>query len=220
MVKAEKSSIDNAWPVKGLPVDAAFRQLVPDLWQAYIQAPTPQSDSGEIDTSQKDAAGSALKAELHRRMENGYELWGRRGSPVAPDESIPASALRWLNFDYEEQTAAGEGEKFFDLHLRHGQVSRPPTPATASPETHSADQRLSRPKSNAYRGAQRIRARTVLKRLFPGGGYPTEAEVSSLDLWDRFCTEYDRLEAQAEPPSKFSRPSKETVLREVGRKDD
>ena len=44
-----------------------------------------------------------------------------------------------------------------------------------------------------YRGAQGIRARVVLRRIYPGGKYPTEEEVSTPDLWCRFCAEYDRV---------------------------
>ena len=89
---------------------------------------------------------------------------------------------------------------------------------TASPEIRNTDPRPSRRRS-AYQGSQRIRARVVLKRLF-SGEYPTEAEVSTPDLWIRFCAEYDRVEGKAKPPSKLGCPSIETLLREVGRKDD
>ena len=71
-------------------------------------------------------------------------------------------------------------------------------------------------RKGGYRGAQRTRARVVLRRIYPGGNYPTDEEVSTPDLWDRFCAEYDRIEGKSS--SKLGRPSKDTVLREVGRK--
>ena len=70
-------------------------------------------------------------------------------------------------------------------------------------------------RKGSYRGTQRIRARVVLWRIYPGGKYPAEEEVSTPDLWDRFCAEYDRVEKLN---SKLGRPSKDTVLRVVGRR--
>ena len=72
-------------------------------------------------------------------------------------------------------------------------------------------------RKGSYRGAQRTRARVVLRRIYPGGNYPTEEEVAKPDLCCLFCKEYDRVEGKS-PPSKLGMPSKETVLREVGRK--
>jgi hypothetical protein len=54
--------------------------------------------------------------------------------------------------------------------------------------------------------------------MFPNG-YPTEEEVSTPDLWDRFGAEYARVEGKEVPPSKLGMPSIKTVLREVGRTD-
>ena len=76
----------------------------------------------------------------------------------------------------------------------------------------------SRRRRGGYQGAQRRRARVVLRRLFPKG-YPTEEEVSNPDAWVRFCREYERVEAKSLPPSKLGRPSQETMLREMGRQD-
>ena len=71
-------------------------------------------------------------------------------------------------------------------------------------------------RKGSYRGAQSTRARVVLRRIYRDENYPTEEEVSSPDLWDRFCAEYDRVEGKSN--SKLGRPSKDTVMREVGRK--
>jgi hypothetical protein len=65
-------------------------------------------------------------------------------------------------------------------------------------------------------GPQRVRARKVLRRIF-GEDYPTEEELSTPDLLKKFRAEYSRMEGGS--PSKPGRPSNETVLREVGRKD-
>jgi hypothetical protein len=73
-------------------------------------------------------------------------------------------------------------------------------------------------KRGSYKAAQRIRARAVLRRIFTDGDDPTEEELSSNDLWDQFCNEYDRVEAKAKSPSKYGMPSRDTVLREVGRR--
>jgi hypothetical protein len=71
-------------------------------------------------------------------------------------------------------------------------------------------------RKGSYRGAQRTRARVVLRRIYRDDNYPTEEEVSTPDLWDRFCAEYDRAEGKS--TSKLGRPSKDTVLRVVGRR--
>jgi hypothetical protein len=89
-------------------------------------------------------------------------------------------------------------------------------------ETASTDAqpqpRSSRKRKNQGSGPQRRRARVVLKRLWPKE-YPTEEEVSDVDLLDRFAKEYEKVEGQANPPSKYGKPSPATVLREVGRRD-
>ena len=52
-------------------------------------------------------------------------------------------------------------------------------------------------RTGRYRGAQPIRARLVLRKIYPGGDYPTEEEVSTPDLWCRFCEKYKRIEGKA-----------------------
>jgi len=99
------------------------------------------------------------------------------------------------------------------------QDQRQPQQPTNEREPNSGDVRASKRRRNSGGGAQRRRARVVLKRLWPNG-YPTEEEVSTPDLLERFGAEYDRVEGKANPPSKLGIPSPATVLREVGRKDD
>jgi hypothetical protein len=66
--------------------------------------------------------------------------------------------------------------------------------------------------------AQRQRARTVLTRLFPNHDYPLRPQVPDADLWRSFCVGWERIEG-ARGVSLNLRPSRSTVLREVGRKD-
>jgi hypothetical protein len=66
--------------------------------------------------------------------------------------------------------------------------------------------------------AQRLRARTVLTRLFPSQVYPLRSKAPDADLWRSFCNEWDRFEGK-QGLSPNLRPSRSTVLREAGRKD-
>jgi hypothetical protein len=71
-------------------------------------------------------------------------------------------------------------------------------------------------------GTQARRARTVLRRMFPDGNYPSEEELSTPDLRDRFITAYadvEGKESQSSPPSRYGIPSMSTMLREIGRKE-
>ena len=94
----------------------------------------------------------------------------------------------------------------------------PPMGCSAADDAPAQPTKSSRRRSGGYQGAQRLRARAVLRRLFPER-YPTEEEVSNPDAWDRFCREYERVEDKSSKPSKLSRPSRETMLREMGRLD-
>ena len=37
---ADKSVTANSWPAEGMPIDAACRSFMPELWKAYEQART------------------------------------------------------------------------------------------------------------------------------------------------------------------------------------
>jgi hypothetical protein len=97
-------------------------------------------------------------------------------------------------------------------------------PVTSMAETSTADVQ-SRPRASRRRrdqggGTQTIRARAVLKRIWPEE-YPTEEHVSSVDLYERFekeFGEYKKDEAKAGRSSRYPVPSKSVVMREVGRK--
>jgi hypothetical protein len=81
-------------------------------------------------------------------------------------------------------------------------------------------------KRGSHHAAQRLRARKALRRIWPGD-YPSRNEVTDADLYDQFCAEWKRVEEKAKaeaiaagkPASKYGCPSKDIVLREVGRKD-
>lgn len=79
------------------------------------------------------------------------------------------------------------------------------------------DERRSR-KRTRYAAAQRQHAQTVLTRLFPNHAYPLRSQVPDADLWRSFCDEWQRVEGKR-GVSLNLRPSRSTVLREVGRKD-
>jgi len=104
-------------------------------------------------------------------------------------------------------------------------AQRQPQQPTNEREPNSGDARASRRRRNWERGAgsgaQTLRARVVLKRLYGDPAkYPTEEEVSTPDLLKRFAEEYERVEGKAKLPSKLGMPSRPTVLREVGRQED
>jgi hypothetical protein len=86
------------------------------------------------------------------------------------------------------------------------------------PFEEASQSRSRKPRENRGAGPQRLRARVVLRRIWREG-YPTRAEVSDVDAWDRFSKEYEKVEGKANPPSRYGKPSLETVLREMGRKD-
>jgi hypothetical protein len=116
MAEAKKSPSADPWPAEGLTLAEACQEIMPDLWHVYVEAPTRTSRSGEVDSSQKDAARSAIEAELSRRMEDGYELWGCRDQATEPER---VWTLQGLRLNLEELTAKGEGGlKLCDLRLR------------------------------------------------------------------------------------------------------
>jgi hypothetical protein len=100
--------------------------------------------------------------------------------------------------------------------LKRSLAKRELVPPAAPAQT--AQSRSRKPRENRGGGPQRRRARVVLRRIWREG-YPTRAEVSDVDLIDRFASEYERVEGKAKPSSRLGMPSPHTVLREVGRKD-
>lgn len=90
--------------------------------------------------------------------------------------------------------------------------------ASALPPKKKHKPRSRKPRENRGGGPQRLRARVVLRRIWRQE-YPTREVVSDADVWDRFSEAYDRIEGKANPPSKHGKPSLETVLREMGRRD-
>src|SRR5262245_33529097 len=139
MAKAGSSSIANSWPVEGRLIDVACQLLLTPFWHAYAQVCTGVRDleglrrarianrqgRGKLRLKlQPNAqdwlnASNALDGQVHRLLEEGeFELWGRRGSPTAQVEPIPASAFKRFEIDYENQIAEEEtGLKHFDLRM-------------------------------------------------------------------------------------------------------
>jgi hypothetical protein len=147
MAKDGKPPTANSWPAEGHPIDVACQRVLAPLWDAYTQARSGVSDFAVLRRAWRNAsrgrgklilkpdkerpldAWIELNTALRRRLEEGnFELRGRRGSPVAQEERIPASALKWLDIDYEEQTAAGQGEQFYDLRMHAPKAARKLTP--------------------------------------------------------------------------------------------
>jgi hypothetical protein len=164
-------------------------------------------DGTTTEFSKKDCAHLTISAPFHRaegvRVEpyQAGQYLGRLATSAA-DWQPPAA-------DRLEPSQSPQAEQQSEQSEQQSRKEREPT---------SGDVRASKRRRNSGGGAQRLRARVVLKRLWPNG-YPTEEEVSTPDLWKRFGIEYDRIEGKANPPSKLGMPSPATVLREVGRKD-
>jgi hypothetical protein len=133
---------------------------------------------------------------------------------------------RWYGIEFDSATVPQafpkplrpERRMLADAERLHADGDASALPSREEGETAFADARASRPRRNQGIGAQTRRARAVLKRMYPAG-YPTRDEVADVDLYDRFAGEYGRVEGQADPPSRLEMPSRDTVLREVGRKD-
>jgi hypothetical protein len=107
-------------------------------------------------------------------------------------------------------------------------AAEPPKPVKAAAESNPSKKKKRSRRKTIYHAAQRGRAKVVLRRKWPDGNYPCRDELPDSDLYDQFCAEYDRVEGKAreaaiaagkKPPSKYGRPSKDTVLREVGPRD-
>jgi hypothetical protein len=131
---------------------------------------------------------------------------------------LPSAAPEPASADVGDQTGAANPSQ-------PPPAQRQPQQPTNEREPNSGDARASRRRRNWERGAgsgaQTLRARVVLKRLYGDPAkYPTEEEVSTPDLLKRFAEEYERVEGKAKLPSKLGMPSRPTVLREVGRQED
>jgi len=93
-------------------------------------------------------------------------------------------------------------------------------PLTPTTHANAKTPRASRRRRDQGGGTQTLRARAVLKRIWRKE-YPTEEQVSSVDLYERFEKEYGEYkkdEAKAGRSSRYPVPSKSVVMREVGRK--
>jgi hypothetical protein len=71
-------------------------------------------------------------------------------------------------------------------------------------------------KKSLYNGRQSIRARAVLKRMFPDGICPSRGELPNVDLLERFEIEFAAVEGKN--TSRLKKPSDSVVLCVTGRK--
>jgi len=139
-----------------------------------------------------------------------------------PDESAiadpaPASASA---ADVEDRAGAANPSQSPQAQRQPQRQPQPQPPKPASADTRASRRRRNW-ESGAGSGAQTLRARVVLKRLYGSPAkYPTREEVPDADLYDRFAEEYKKVEGKAKPSSKWGMPSRATVLREVGRQVD
>ena len=147
--------------------------------------------------------------------------------PVAADEPVleastesrvvepPASAVGGVERTTEKRASAPSAPE----------VKSEAPPPDKQPDKLADPDAQTRPRTSRRRrdqgcGTQTFRARAVLKRMCPQG-YPTEETESSVDLWERFTKEYEEYkkdESKAGRSSRYPRPSKSVVMREVGRK--
>jgi hypothetical protein len=145
-----------------------------------------------------------------------YELEVDRGNVEALSPAPPAPAEP-VDFSYP---ALGQ-DITPSPTARRAQADRvrmriEPAGATKSAEASSTTPKRSRRKTS-YAGAQTVRANKVLKQLYPEG-CPSQEEMSNADLLDAFADQYPRFKATEKPASRYGKPSDNTVLRAVGRK--
>ncbi len=87
--------------------------------------------------------------------------------------------------DEADPTIVGPGCIFF---LRRTDVyTMWPQLLQSEPENSLTEPPKASRRSGPYQGTQRIRARRVLRTIYPDGDYPTDEEVSTPDLWCLFC---------------------------------
>jgi hypothetical protein len=160
-----------------------------------------------------------LQPKTRRRVETGYvkvevplagarRLFGLGGSGEAretaplPDESVRSRG-----------------------RLPASSPAAQPAPAPVD-EQPDHDARSSRRRGdNGHAQPARDIARIVLRRLFPNGLYPTKGQLSNRNLLKRVDKSWDANEGEANgkltkaSPDYIKKPSHDTFLREVGRKD-
>ena len=192
------SDLEKLTAIPVIPVARAEAELAPARIPPAESALVPPTESPRVKPDRGvDAADASVQ---------GTQV--KPGGPQLPS----AAPERTIAADVGDQAGAANPSQ-------PPPAQRQPQQPTNEREPNSGDVRASKRRRNSGGGAQRRRARVVLKRLWPNG-YPTEEEVSTPDLLERFGAEYDRVEGKANPPSKLGIPSPATVLREVGRKDD
>jgi hypothetical protein len=121
-------------PTEGAPIDEWCASSAADLWSDYVAARAATRDLADvhryIPTALRDdewhritvrnEARAALSVLLADRSERGeIEVWARSGSRIEDSRLIPSSAVRVLEFDYEQRTASAEGlPLLYDVSVR------------------------------------------------------------------------------------------------------
>jgi hypothetical protein len=153
-----------------------------------------------------------LRLEKELKADERFQEGLRRGKELKADEWFQRS-LRQLR-ELKAELTVDEAE------LERAVTPQPVVPAKDAQETIANASEPAKPKKSrkktVYAGAQSIRARAVLKRIFPGGIYPARAELPTPQLLKDFEKEYERVEGKKLP--RVSKPSDDVVLREVGRR--
>jgi hypothetical protein len=128
---------EDAWPAEGLPLSEALRRIAPDPNVLDLE-------------SLGGAAPSTLWRNRVRRLcalvvERQYTMQGRRGSPVADPQDIPADALSRLNFDLIHRSEARERTKdsqhWYGIRVYAGAPPAPAKPPKAAPAQKSKKQK-------------------------------------------------------------------------------
>ena len=117
-----------------IPIDEWFARNAAQLWADYESARAATSNLAQLRRLMPDAlrdhetrllkvrneARAALDAWLADRSgRSEIEVWARPGSRIEDPRCIPPSAVRVLEFDYEERTASGKGlPLLYDVHVR------------------------------------------------------------------------------------------------------
>jgi hypothetical protein len=137
-----------SWPAEGLPLAEALWRIEPDprfhINECNAQSNAWDTVAGGLDLFGSMVATSTLRRNRVRRLcalltKGRYTMKGRRGSPTAESQDIPASALPYFDFDRadhsefmerKQKPMGPDGPHWFDVRV-YARVPEP-EPASAS----------------------------------------------------------------------------------------
>jgi hypothetical protein len=170
------------------------------------------SYSGSLPRLEREMENLAHTIHLSRQTflcwckERGYSLptfWGSRQAADATLTSAPAGAARIMKRANVTETVN----------------TKIPSQPTSVDGVAGSEPKRSRKRGKRTR-PQQLRARKVLRNIWPDGNYPSREDLSDEDLLKRFNREYlEMLQSEKLLRSVHGKPSPSSVLREVGRKD-